>query len=74
MDWERVRYFAQAILTGLSKADLEKQGYFRISSDDDAWSKAQSDVVKYANQVPEADIQVAILSQKTLDEILGKQG
>jgi hypothetical protein len=59
MDWERVRYFACAMVSGSSKEDLAKQGYFADSTDEDAWNEALSDPSRYADEEVESDIGVS---------------
>lgn len=72
MDWERVKYFACAIVTGGSKEDLAKQGYFIDSTDEDAWNEASSDPTRYADEEVESDIGVcAPLSPEILAYFLG---
>ena len=56
MDWERVRYFACAMVVGRSKEELAKQGYFIDSTDEDAWNEALSDPSRYADEEVESDI------------------
>ena len=56
MDWERVRYFACSIVSGVSKEELAKQGYFIDSTDEDAWNEALSDPSRYADEEVESDI------------------
>lgn len=58
MDWERVRYFACTIVSGGTKEQLAKQGYFVIPSDEEAWKLAFSDPYRYADEEVESDIQV----------------
>ena len=58
MDWERVRYFACAMVSGVSKEALARQGYFVDSTDEDAWSEASSDPSRYADEEVESDIGV----------------
>ena len=58
MDWERVKYFAVAIVGGRSKADLAKQGYFVDATDEDAWTLASSQPQRYADEEVESDIGV----------------
>jgi hypothetical protein len=66
MDWERVRYFANAVVAGVGKEDLAKQGYFIDSTDEDAWNEALSDPSRYADEEVESDIGAAILSPEML--------
>lgn len=66
MDWERVRYFACAIVSGVSKEDLARQGYFISATDEDAWNEASSDPTRYADEEVESDIGIAILPPEML--------
>jgi len=70
MDWERVKHFACAILSGETKEQLAKRGYFVTPTDEDAWQEALTRPKYYADEVVESDIQVsAPLPQWLLDEI-----
>lgn len=71
MDWERVRYFACAIVSGRSKEDLARQGYFISATDEDAWNEASSDPTRYADEEVESDIGIAILPPEILAMFIG---
>jgi hypothetical protein len=71
MDWERVRYFACAMVVGRSKEDVAKQGYFIDSTDEDAWNEALSDPSRYADEEVESDIGIAILPPEILAMFIG---
>lgn len=74
MDWERVRHFAISIISGQSKEDLAKQGYFIRASDEEAWNEASSDPSRYADEEVESDIGVcAPLPPEILAYFLGDE-
>lgn len=58
MDWERVKYFAVTIVSGGSKEQLAKQGYFISPNDEEAWKLALSNPQRYADEEVESDIGV----------------
>jgi hypothetical protein len=71
MDWERVKFFAVAIVSGRSKADLAKQGYFMDATDEDAWTLASSQPQRYADEEVESDIGVsAALPPEILEQLV----
>ena len=74
MDWERVRYFACALVSGGKKEDLARQGYFIEPTDEEAWNEALSDPSRYADEEVESDIGVcAPLPPEILAYFLGDE-
>ena len=48
MDWERVKFFAQAIVDKVPRTELEAMHYFKSTDDELAYAEAATDPVGYA--------------------------
>jgi hypothetical protein len=56
MDWERVKFFAQAIVDRVPRTELEQMHYFKITSDELAYAEAATDPVGYAMGETESEV------------------